>query len=331
MGFVDRPRRTRGKNEPTGDLQPVGFWYSEWEPWLPHPAEAVAPDWSHTERAAVIDYLLRPEDVQQFLGLSPCRICNRAVGSQEFTDGTWVWPEGLVHYLDVHEVRPPDDFVAWVLANREAAAGRLACPYLRDRGVGPLPKEARRHPHFERRGRAVHPEEQARRAQEQAAAEIEEQEWLVAAPCSLRSLVATNSEGPATIRMARDSLLTEHGGGNLAALVALLKWFATGSGEWRRRMRSRMAEPFVASIIGEFPQSLVVAAVESPLATDAVYAGAARYISFWALGRKPGGARDWVPARLHARLRGAVAATGVQENIAALDEALGQEGGGIAI
>jgi hypothetical protein len=314
-----RLRFKRRKNEPKEDLQPVGFWHSERKPWLPHPAEAVAPDWSDSQRAAVIDYLLRPEDVAQYMGLSPCRICDRLVGSREFTDGTWVWPEGLVHYLDVHQVRPPDDFVAWVFANSKAAARRLPCPYSPGGSVGPLPEEARRHPHFERHRRALHPVERARRAAAQTAPEGEKREWFAAAPYSLQPLVARNSANVAAIRTARDLVLAEHCGDRLAALLALLKWFAAGSGVWRRRI----AERFVVSLIEEFPRNLVVAAVESPLATDAVYEGAARYVSYWALGRKPGAACAWMPERFHARLRDAAAATGVQENVAALDTALG--------
>jgi hypothetical protein len=318
MGFFGWLRFKRRKSEPTDDLQPVGFWYSEREPWLPHPRKSVAPGWSDSQRAAVIDYLLRPEDVVYYAGLSPCRMCDRLVGSREFTDGAWVWPEGLVHYLDVHQVRPPADFVAWVLANSKAGARRLSCPYSRGGSVGPLPEQARRYPHFERRHRALHPVERARREAEQAAAEREKREWFAAAPYSLRSLLGTNRKS-ATIRTARDLVLAEYRGDRLAALVALLKWFAAGSGDWRRRIEER----FVVSVIEEFPQNLIVEAVESPLASDAVYEGAARYVSYWALGRKPGAACAWMPERLHARLQDAAAATGVQENIAALNTALG--------
>jgi len=45
------------------------------------------------------------------MGLSPCRICGRNNGSLEYTDGTYLWPQGLAHYVDEHEVRLPDEFV----------------------------------------------------------------------------------------------------------------------------------------------------------------------------------------------------------------------------
>jgi hypothetical protein len=33
------------------------------------------------------------------------------VGSSELTDGYWVWPEGLIHYVEVHGVSLPEDFL----------------------------------------------------------------------------------------------------------------------------------------------------------------------------------------------------------------------------
>eukprot|EP00904_Undaria_pinnatifida_P009632 jgi/Undpi1/579/HiC_scaffold_10.g04043.m1 len=55
---------------------------------------------------------------------------NRLMGCCTLTDGTYVWPEGLAHYLSEHAVRPPDDFIAHALANLQAlrsaqAGGRL--------------------------------------------------------------------------------------------------------------------------------------------------------------------------------------------------------------
>ena len=45
-------------------------------------------------------------------------------GSREFTDGTWLWPEGFSHYVENHQVRPPAEFVAWALAHYEEARSR---------------------------------------------------------------------------------------------------------------------------------------------------------------------------------------------------------------
>lgn len=53
------------------------------------------------------------------LGKSRCRLCGELVGSLELSDGVFVWPEGLVHYLDAHEVRLPQRFVTHVMARSE--------------------------------------------------------------------------------------------------------------------------------------------------------------------------------------------------------------------
>jgi len=39
------------------------------------------------------------------------------MGSCDLTDGTWVSPEGLWHYVDVHSVRLPDEFVEHAAAS----------------------------------------------------------------------------------------------------------------------------------------------------------------------------------------------------------------------
>jgi len=46
------------------------------------------------------------------MGISPCRLCGIKNGSLEFTDGTYLWPEGLVHYIREHAVRMPEAVVA---------------------------------------------------------------------------------------------------------------------------------------------------------------------------------------------------------------------------
>jgi hypothetical protein len=33
------------------------------------------------------------------------------MGSQDLTDGVWVWPEGLAHYVSAHSVRLPEMFL----------------------------------------------------------------------------------------------------------------------------------------------------------------------------------------------------------------------------
>jgi len=33
------------------------------------------------------------------------------MGTRCLTDGRWVWPEGLAHYIEVHHVRLPEEYV----------------------------------------------------------------------------------------------------------------------------------------------------------------------------------------------------------------------------
>ena len=101
-------------------LRLIGYWGNgRWAFW-PDPHDFVDKEWSSAERASVVDHLrdgrsfaLRG-DVQA--GFSTCRICDTIDGSGEYTDGVYVWPEGLMHYVAAHDVRLPEEFVAHVLA-----------------------------------------------------------------------------------------------------------------------------------------------------------------------------------------------------------------------
>jgi hypothetical protein len=45
-----------------------------------------------------------------------CGIADSSMGSRDLTDGTWVWPQGLAHYVEVHNVMLPQEFIDHVLA-----------------------------------------------------------------------------------------------------------------------------------------------------------------------------------------------------------------------
>jgi hypothetical protein len=48
------------------------------------------------------------------------------MGSRDLSDGTWVWPEGLAHYVERHNVVLPEAFVhtmragAWAVPDEAA-------------------------------------------------------------------------------------------------------------------------------------------------------------------------------------------------------------------
>lgn len=116
-----------------GDLRRVGFWaatghaadhHDARDPFgllarcltavleaLPRVEEHVDPAWSEHERRAVLAHLARGREHAAYMGWSTCRLCGRDNGSREYTDGVYVWPEGLRHYIEAHAVRPPDEFV----------------------------------------------------------------------------------------------------------------------------------------------------------------------------------------------------------------------------
>ena len=108
-------------------LHLIGYWRSEYDetPW-PEARSFVDRTWPSATRETVIAYLVRGRTLEQYRGLSPCRLCGCHNGSKELTDGTYCWPEGLAHYLIAHCVRLPDEFVAHVEASADLAAGTPA-------------------------------------------------------------------------------------------------------------------------------------------------------------------------------------------------------------
>ena len=95
--------------------QGVGYWRSEYQPMLPHPQHLVEPGWRQQERDSILAYLRAGHIYAGYLGCSRCRfdcgIPDEEMGSQDLTDGEWVWPEGLAHYVECHAVRLPERFV----------------------------------------------------------------------------------------------------------------------------------------------------------------------------------------------------------------------------
>lgn len=98
-------------------MRKVGFWI-----WDSDPEKLVDPGWDPAERAKVIAYLRAGETLEAWLGYAYCRMgcfggrMSGEMGSRDFTDGVWVWPEGFAHYLEVHQVKPPAEFVRWALS-----------------------------------------------------------------------------------------------------------------------------------------------------------------------------------------------------------------------
>ena len=93
----------------------VGFWDES-----NRPQDRVDPTWNLRERAIVLGYLKTGRESNAYKGSSWCRFkCHGlerdGLGSCDLTDGTWIWPEGFAHYVEMHNVKPPIEFVQYVL------------------------------------------------------------------------------------------------------------------------------------------------------------------------------------------------------------------------
>lgn len=105
-------------------LEVLGWWFHERAPdeW-PLPQRLVR-RWNANDRSLVLRYLRAGRVLVRYGATSRCRFaCGvRDVGRRDLTDGTFVWPDGLAHYVQRHAVRLPPHFVAHV----RARGGRIA-------------------------------------------------------------------------------------------------------------------------------------------------------------------------------------------------------------
>ncbi len=95
----------------------IGYWDGpEADPSWPSPEEFVDASWDIDERDLVVSYLRMGFVARSFMGFSRCRFCGKENGNLELSDGHFVWPDGLAHYVVEHGVRLPDRFVRHSLA-----------------------------------------------------------------------------------------------------------------------------------------------------------------------------------------------------------------------
>jgi hypothetical protein len=119
-GHAARERRAMRYNRrvTTTRLEILGHWFRADAPSsLPLPQRLVS-GLGADERAAVLAYLRGGTAIVTYPEASFCRFAcgETAMGTRDLTDGRWVWPEGLAHYVERHDVRLPPPFVAHALA-----------------------------------------------------------------------------------------------------------------------------------------------------------------------------------------------------------------------
>jgi hypothetical protein len=108
-------------------LRAIGFWRSirDVDATLPDPRDFVDPQWDEDERKRVAEYLRMGRRLRVHEGKSRCRLCGTMTGSDEQTDGTYLWPEGLTHYVAEHAVKLPAEFLDHVARELDAIDGNV--------------------------------------------------------------------------------------------------------------------------------------------------------------------------------------------------------------
>lgn len=95
-------------------LRRIGLWSGGYGQRSEYPDAAALVDtsWDVDEREDIAIYLRHGLVARAYMGYSPCRLCDKQDnGNLELTDGVYLWPEGLAHYVAEHSVRLPQEFV----------------------------------------------------------------------------------------------------------------------------------------------------------------------------------------------------------------------------
>ena len=103
-----------------GELIAVGYWHGKGcgcEP-FPIPQLLVRDGYVASLRENICRYLDSGVEFHACMGYSFCRfrcgIPDSRMGCRDLSDGHWLWPQGLSHYVRVHDVRLPDEFVRYM-------------------------------------------------------------------------------------------------------------------------------------------------------------------------------------------------------------------------
>lgn len=97
----------------------IGLWRSELEPYYPHPKQFIDESWDSEEKQAVITRLKNSYALPYpYVGKSWCRFnCGETeMGNRDYSDGIYLFPEGLVHYIEHHNVKLPNGVVQKMLS-----------------------------------------------------------------------------------------------------------------------------------------------------------------------------------------------------------------------
>ena len=128
--LADRTRTGKrpSRSHPGALMMPklVGYWDAPWcaRLELPRPDGLIRAGWRPCERDKISEYLRHGMPIAKFCGFASCRLCDEVLGTKDLTDGEWVWPERLEHYITDHDVILPDAFIATMERNDWRAPAR---------------------------------------------------------------------------------------------------------------------------------------------------------------------------------------------------------------
>lgn len=119
----------------------IGYWMKSLQDLtLPHPCELVG-EMPFEVRSAVCEYLSNGSRYRTFRGYESCQyrcgVDGPAMGCRELTDGEWIWPEGLAHYVRDHSILLPEEFITTAMSGRSSSG--LSVPKLKVRDSELLP------------------------------------------------------------------------------------------------------------------------------------------------------------------------------------------------
>lgn len=94
----------------------IGYWIQSLLDDRYFPPQELVGELPAETRERVAAYLDQGSVFQSYRGFSWCRFgCSHcSMGSRELTDGQWVWPEGLSHYIRDHGVTLPNQFLCHI-------------------------------------------------------------------------------------------------------------------------------------------------------------------------------------------------------------------------
>ncbi len=102
-------------------LRAIGYWRERGreltdDAWRADPKVILAAIGPSSPAPFLLSYLREGHEFEVWRGWSWCRLeCDapgEVMGHSDLTDGKWIWPQGLVHYIEAHALALPDEFVA---------------------------------------------------------------------------------------------------------------------------------------------------------------------------------------------------------------------------